>query len=62
MSVKAKVFLGCGTTPADEKFNAWIEEKNRIGIDINVLQLKYQQARYSDHSICILYEENRSSK
>lgn len=57
--VKFKIFFGCSTNQlgrgmtADDKANAWLVENPYI----NILQMKYQQARYGDHSICIMYEE-----
>lgn len=58
--VKFKIFfgssvnqLGKGMT-ADDKANAWLVENPNI----EILQMKYQQARYGDHSICIMYKEN----
>lgn len=57
--VKFKIFFGSSTNQlgrgmtADDKANAWLVENPNI----NILQMKYQQARYGDHSICIMYEE-----
>lgn len=50
---KSEVFFGnsSGTTASD-KLNAWLDENP--GVDIE--QFVYQQARYGDHSICILYK------
>lgn len=58
--VKFKIFFGCSTNQlgrgmtADDKANAWLVENPNI----EILQMKYQQARYGDHSICIMYKEN----
>jgi len=38
---------------ADVEFNMWIKEHPNI----EIVDFKYQQARYGDHSICILYKE-----
>lgn len=40
---------------ADEKFNEWIKDHP----DIEIIKFKYCQARYGDHSIAILYKEDR---
>jgi hypothetical protein len=42
-----------GTTgmQADEKANLWLEENP----DIEVINMRYQQSGYGDHSICIFY-------
>lgn len=50
---KAKLFFGTAGGRADDKFNEWIEDNP----DIEILNFKYHQARYGDHSICILYKE-----
>jgi hypothetical protein len=54
---KTKIFFGtssnCFYDNADEQFNKWIEEHPNI----EILKFKYEQARYGDHSICILYQE-----
>lgn len=57
---KAKTFCGsfgkdCIT--ADEEFNAWQEEQQKQGKDIEIINFRYCQARYGDHSIAILYKE-----
>ena len=56
---KTKTFFGCASsydekTRADYKFNEWI--LHNPGIEI--IEFRYQQARYGDHSICILYKES----
>lgn len=52
---KVKIFSGnMGGVKADQVFGEWIEEHPNV----KILQFKYQQARYGDHSIAILYEEN----
>ena len=43
-----------GSKSADVYFNEWIKAHQ----DIDILEFRYQQARYGDHSICILYEED----
>lgn len=50
---KTKIFLGTVNGLADTKFNLWI---NNVP-NIKIISLQYQQARYGDHSICVLYEE-----
>lgn len=51
---KIKLFFGnAGGTKADQLFGEWIEEHPHA----RVVDFKYDQARYGDHSICILYEE-----
>lgn len=53
--VRFKLFFGTCSNHADEKANAWLKEHP----DIEVVEMKYQQARYGDHSICIMYKENK---
>ena len=51
---KTKLFFGSfSRKPADEKFNEWIKDNSNI----EILSFKYKQAKYGDHSICILYKE-----
>ena len=53
---KFKIFFGAHALDeesADEKANKWLDEHPNI----EIFQMKYQQARYGDHSICIMYEE-----
>jgi hypothetical protein len=53
---KTKIFFGTsggGGLSADIIFNEWIKKHKNI----EILNFKYQQARYGDHSICILYKE-----
>lgn len=51
---KAKIFFGnVAGTKADQVFGEWIEDHPSV----KILQFKYQQGRYGDHSIAILYEE-----
>ena len=52
---KAKIFFGTfsGET-ADQKFGEWIEDHSNV----KIIDFRYEQARYGDHSIAILYEEN----
>lgn len=49
---QTKIFMGTGSDQADDKFNAWIQDHP----DIEIIEFRYQQARYSDHSIAILYK------
>lgn len=53
--VRFKIFFGNVNHYADEKANTWLKEHP----DIEVVEMKYQQARYGDHSICIMYKENK---
>ncbi len=51
---KSKIFFGnFNGTRADVLFNNWLLEHS----DILIREFRYQQARYGDHSIAILYEE-----
>lgn len=50
--VRFKIFFGNCTHHADEAANTWLGKNPNI----EVLQMKYQQARYGDHSICIMYK------
>ena len=52
--IKFKTFFGTmnGTTAADY-LNKWLEENKTV----EVIDFKYQQARFGDHSICIMYRE-----
>jgi hypothetical protein len=53
---KTKIFFGSNPNDnADEKFNIWAEKNPNI----QILNFQYEQARYGDHSICILYEEDK---
>ena len=54
MMRKFKIFMGSINEPADIKANEWLEENP----DIEIIDVRYQQARYSDHSICILYRKD----
>ena len=57
--IKFKIFFGSSTNQlgkgmtADDKANAWLAENPNI----DILQMEYQQTKYGDHSICIMYEE-----
>lgn len=54
MNYKAKIFMdGKGIDKADTKFNSWMKNNQNVCI----LQFEYQQAKYGEHSICILYRE-----
>ena len=50
---KFKIFMGNAGYKADDKANKWLEENPNV----EIISMKYQQARYGDHSICILYKE-----
>ena len=51
---KFKIFSGTFTgKSADEKLNEWLESNRNI----EIIDMKYQQARYGDHTICIMYKE-----
>ena len=50
---KFKIFMGNGGYQADDKANEWLEENSNV----EIIDVRYQQARYGDHSICILYSE-----
>ena len=56
--IKCKNFFGTsgsnGSKSADVYFNEWIKAHQ----DIDILEFRYQQTRYGDHPICILYEED----
>lgn len=55
--IRFKIFFGtagCAScVSADVKVNEWLEQNP----DIEILEIKYQQSRFGDHSICIMYEE-----
>lgn len=60
--IKFKIFYGSfpsGLQPnaitADIQANEWLKEHS----DISVISMQYQQTRYGDHSICIMYEEEQ---
>ena len=57
--IKFKTFFGTmkGTTAADY-LNKWLEENKTV----EVIDFKYQQARFGDHSICIMYEKKTKPK
>lgn len=42
---------------ADDMFNEWIKEHPNI----EIINFRYQQSRYGDHSICILYKEEKKN-
>jgi hypothetical protein len=50
---KFKIFMGSSEYTADIEANKWLEKNPNI----EIIDVRYQQARYSDHSICILYRE-----
>lgn len=45
--------LSPNAKPADVYANEWLEKHPNI----EVIDMKYQQAHYGDHSICIMYKE-----
>lgn len=53
--VKFQIFFGSQIKggAADDLLNEWLSEHPSVVI----LDMKYQQARYGDHSICIMYRE-----
>lgn len=52
--IKFKTFFGNSTGPtADEKANKWLSRNPNI----RICNMQYQQARFGDHSICIMYDE-----
>lgn len=59
--IKFKIFFGSSTNQlgrgmsADDKANEWLADHPFV----DILQMKYQQSRYGDHSICIMYEEHK---
>jgi hypothetical protein len=59
--VKFKIFFGTTNNQlgngmsADDKANEWLAENPFV----DILQMEYQQARYGDHSICIMYNETK---
>lgn len=53
--LQSKIFFGTVTDTADNKLNDWIRKHPCNSI----IQFKYIQSRYCDHSICILYETSR---
>ncbi len=54
MNYKTKIFFGNLNDPADIQFNLWINEKH-----IRIINFQYEQSRYGDHSIAILYIEDK---
>ena len=49
-----KIFFGNSAgTKADQLFGEWIEKHSNV----KIIDFQYQQARYGDHSIAIMYEE-----
>lgn len=50
---KFKIFFGMSNKPADHEANEWLIHNPKV----KILQMKYQQSRYGEHSICIMYEE-----
>lgn len=58
--IKFKITFGTVSNPADKQLNAWLTES--INHNISIISMKYQQARYGDHSICIMYEEKNQRR
>lgn len=52
MEYKTQIFFGNNVNMADELFNRWIQDKN-----IKIIDFRYQQSEYCNHSIAILYKE-----
>lgn len=50
---RLKIFMGTTNNMADKDANKWLEENPNV----EIVDMKYQQARCGDHSICILYKE-----
>lgn len=52
---RMKIFAGnlASSTTAADKFNEWIEKNSNA----EIVSVQYQQARYGDHSILVVYEE-----
>lgn len=50
-----KIFMGTEKSPADIKANKWLEENPNV----KIIDMKYDQERYGDHSICILYKNSK---
>lgn len=57
-TIRFKIFTGNLRIPADEKANDWLEEHSNI----EILEMKYQQANTGDHSICIMYRVKKSTE
>lgn len=52
---RIKIFFGNASgTRADQLFGEWIEDHPTA----KIVDFQYQHARYGDHSIAILYEED----
>ena len=52
--IKFKTFFGNSScVTADEKANSWLTKHTNI----RICNMQYQQTRYGDHSICIMYDE-----
>lgn len=59
---KTKIFTGNAYSnpdeddkPADIQFNEWIEDHEKI----EILDFTYRMGKYGNHSIAILYEDER---
>ena len=50
-----KIFVGNYNNTADEEANKWLEENPNV----EIVEMRYQQARCGDHSICILYNKEK---
>ena len=55
--VRFKTFFGNQVHKAEDKANLWLETT----AGINVIDFRYTQASYGDHSICIMYEETNNA-
>lgn len=59
--VRSKIFFGCNSASsifksADRELNDWLEDNEK---HIKITNVQYQQARMGDHSIFVLYEDDR---
>ena len=50
-TIRFKIFMGNVRLTADIEANYWMEDHPNI----EILEMKYQQANAGDHSICIMY-------
>lgn len=50
--IRTKIFFGSTENSADEMVNSWLQQQQ----DIEIIDIKYQMARYGYHSICVIYK------
>ena len=50
--IRTKIFFGSAEDSADKMVNSWLQQQQ----DIELIDIKYQMARYYYHSICIIYK------